>query len=126
MFAQGDKKWLTLENLQPKKEVGYYNFRSSAYGWMNDKFSQFISIGCIFAGGPLIAGVSKSTAVILPNGALLSVGGEIATQIYSADVQEWDAEGQTWSLRSEKLPIPKSGPMTMVPDDWCNPNHVLT
>lgn len=61
-------------------------------------------------------------AVSLPNGDLLSVGGILPSDDATDDVQAWDADAKSWSLRSESLPVPKSGPMALVPDDWCNPN----
>ena len=73
----------------------------------------------------MAVGVTDHKALQLPDGTLLSTGGSDLNDNVVNSIQEYEPESKMWSLRQEQLLVPKAGPMTMVPDDWCNPNVLL-
>lgn len=71
-------------------------------------------------------GVYWPRAVSLPFGSFFSIGGCASNTPHCPEVldiiQGWNHGGKKWLVRPEKLTVAKVGPMTLVPDDWCNPN----
>ena len=72
----------------------------------------------------MVEGVELHSMVKLPDGTLLSVGGTDASNTPTDIIQAYDAESQTWTLRSETMIQAKVGVNILVPDDWCNPNGI--
>ena len=66
--------------------------------------------------------MANNHLVYLPGGVLLSVGGQDGSNRVVDAIQEYNAEAQTWTMRTDKLLRPTMGPFVMVPTDWCKPN----
>ena len=69
----------------------------------------------------MVSDVIDAEVVQLAEDNLLSIGGIDSRGSETDLIQEYNAFKKTWSLRSERMLVGKTGPSVLVPIDWCDP-----